>query len=62
MAIGGESARPEWLAGITLPFVVVFDASAEGTYAIEFSVDDASKSLPIHVVHGEPPGVSTSDG
>ncbi len=62
MAIGSESARPEWLTGITLPFVVVFDATQEGTYTIEFSVDDASKALPIHVVHGTPPGVATSDG
>lgn len=61
MAVGGESARPEWLAGITLPFVVAFEATEEGTYAIEFSVDDASKSLPIHVVHGRPPGAAISD-
>ena len=60
MAIGGQSARPEWLAGITLPLLVVFDVADEGTYTIEFSVDDASKSLPIHVVEGLPPGAPTS--
>jgi hypothetical protein len=26
----------------------------EGTYAIEYAVDAAEKSLPIHVVHGLP--------
>ncbi len=55
LAIGGQSARPEWLAGITLPFTAIFEASSEGTHTIETTIDDATKSLPIHIVHGLPP-------
>ena len=32
-----------------------FEAAEEGTYTIEVSVDDATESLPIHVVIGLPP-------
>jgi hypothetical protein len=50
----GESARPDWLAGLIVPAVVQFQASEEGTYTIEVDVDQASASLPIHVVQGRP--------
>jgi hypothetical protein len=59
-AIGAQSARPEWLAGIIVPTAVVFQVNDEGTYTIEFGIDDASESLPIHVVHGLPPGMPGS--
>lgn len=59
-AVGGESARPEWLTGIMLGTVVQFEATEEGTYTIEHVVDESSASLPIHVVHGAPPGVEES--
>ena len=39
-----------WLAGIALSAVVVFEATEEGTHTIEFSIDGASESLPLHVV------------
>jgi hypothetical protein len=59
LRIGAESARPEWLAGIMANAVVQFLAAEEGTYTIELVVDEASKELPIHVVHGLPPGHDT---
>jgi len=59
LTIQAEPQRPEWLVGLTLPMIVQFDALQEGTYAIEVGIDDASHALPIHVVHGPPPG---SDG
>jgi hypothetical protein len=60
-AIGGQSARPEWLAGIIIPAGITFQVAEEGTYTVEFSIDDASKSLPIHVVQGLPPGMSSAE-
>jgi hypothetical protein len=36
--------------------VVIFEAAEEGTYTLEHVVDDASTSLPIHIIHGPPPG------
>lgn len=56
-AVEAQSARPEWLAGMLLTHVVRFEATEEGTYTVEYAVDAAEKSLPIHVVHGLPPGV-----
>lgn len=54
LAVGGESARPEWLAGIMLPAVTQFMAPEEGTYMIEVEIDASDASLPIHVVRGLP--------
>jgi hypothetical protein len=54
IVIGGEAARPDWLVGITIPVAVQFEATEEGAYTIELGVDDASESLPIHVVIGTP--------
>ena len=51
-----ESARADWLASVIAHVVVQFEVSEEGTYTIELNVDDASSSLPIHVVHGQVPG------
>ncbi len=56
LAIAGEAARPEWLTGITLASVVQFDVTEEGTYTLEHVIDDVTAALPIHVVHGLPPG------
>lgn len=52
--VEGSSARPEWLAAMTLAMGVRFEAAVEGTYTLEFQVDDAVDQLPIHVVHGQP--------
>jgi hypothetical protein len=60
-AIEVEAARPEWLAGFIVPGVVQFEATEEGTYMIEQEIDDASDSLPIHIVRGRPPGGEESD-
>jgi glycine cleavage system aminomethyltransferase T len=56
-AVSG-SARAEWLTGIMAATVVQFEATKEGTYTVEHVVDEASLSLPIHIVHGGPPGAS----
>lgn len=61
LAVGVEAAREDWLTGITLPAVATFEVAAEGTYMIEVEVDDASHSIPIHVVHGLPPGAVTPE-
>jgi hypothetical protein len=52
--IGATSARPEFLVGVTLPAVLTFDVDTEGTYTIEFEVDDATRAIPVHVVRGTP--------
>ena len=57
-AVEAEGARPGYLAGVTIPTAVRFDVRDEGTYAIECEFGDAWKSLPIHVVHGLPPGLT----
>jgi uncharacterized protein DUF6941 len=53
---GVEAAQPEWLAGFIVPSLVQIEVTEEGTYTIEHEVDGSSKSLPIHVIHGYPPG------
>jgi len=58
---GGEPARPDWLTGIIVPSLVQIEVTEEGTYTIEYELDGSSKSLPIHVVHGLPPGVELPD-
>lgn len=52
----GQTARPDFLMGIILPLGVRFEATEEGSYAVEFNVDEGalSTTLPIHVVHGAP--------
>lgn len=59
--VGGESARPEWLTGIMLATAVMFEAPEEGTYTIEHVVDGTEASLPLHVIHGAPPGVEAAE-
>lgn len=54
LAIEAQSARPEWLAGMSLPIAIKFAVQEEGTYTVEFEVDNAEKALPLHVVHGTP--------
>lgn len=61
LALGGESARPEWLVGIMLPMVVGFEAPDEGTYTVEVSVDGDSRSLPLHVILGTPGDTASTD-
>lgn len=47
-------ARAEWLNGIVLVTIVMFEAAESGTYTFEHIVDNSSKSVPLHVVHGLP--------
>ena len=61
LAAAGEAARPEWLAGIMLAASVQFEATEEGAYMLEQLVDNASTELPIHIVHGLPPGMVLPD-
>lgn len=54
--IGAEVVREDWLTGFIVSSVVQFEVTQEGTYTIDTDVDGSSQSLPIHVVHGTPPG------
>jgi hypothetical protein len=54
LTVQAESARPEWLIGVSLGSVVQFEATEEGTYTLEHAIDDSSAQLPIHVVLGTP--------
>jgi hypothetical protein len=56
LRVSGQGAREEWLTGLVLPTVVQWEATEEGAYTIEHVVDDASSSVPIHIVVGAPPG------
>lgn len=49
-----EGARREWLNGVVLVTLVVFEATEPGTYSFEHIVDGSSKSVPLHVIHGLP--------
>lgn len=53
-AIGANVARPDYLAGVTVPIAMGFEVAEEGTYAVEFEFGDAWQSLPIHVSLGQP--------
>ena len=52
--IGTENPRREWLNGIVLPSAAQFEATVSGTYQLEHIVDHDSKSIPLHVVVGQP--------
>jgi Family of unknown function (DUF6941) len=54
IGISGQAARPDWLVAVTLAMIVAFQAPEEGAYTIELDVDDASRSLPIHVIIAPP--------
>jgi hypothetical protein len=54
---GGEAASPDWLTGIMVTTFVQVEVTEEGTYTIEHEVDGSTRSLPIHIVHGPPPGM-----
>lgn len=47
-------ARTEWLNGLVVVTIVVFEATEEGTYTFEHIVDASTKSVPLHVVRGLP--------
>lgn len=53
----GGVPHPDWLQGISLPIGAQFPADAEGTYSVTHQFDASEHSLPLHVVHGFPPGV-----
>jgi hypothetical protein len=56
LRLGMPEAKTDWLNGVILPSQMVFTATEEGTYTVENQVDDSSKSIPLHVVQGLPPG------
>lgn len=59
---GGEQHdRPDWLQGVILPTIVGFEVLEEGTYTFEHIVDGSSKSVPLHVVLGLPPGTAPAE-
>lgn len=54
---GGERIeRPDWLQGVIVSTLIQFQAEVAGTYTFEHVVDQSSKSVPLHIVHGLPPG------
>ncbi|MEA2218682.1 MAG: hypothetical protein QOJ35_1308 [Solirubrobacteraceae bacterium] len=36
--------------------VIAFEVAEEGTYTFQHVVDDSSKSVPLYIVRGLPPG------
>lgn len=60
-SVSAVATNPDWLTGIMAATAIQFEAAEEGTYTIDHLVDNASASLPIHVVEGLPPGVTPPD-
>jgi hypothetical protein len=48
-----SSAREHWLNGIELVTMAAFEASEQGTYTFELTVDDSTSSTPLHVFDGQ---------
>jgi hypothetical protein len=61
LTVSSEAPNRDWLNGVIFPTVVEFEAIEEGTYMIEHAIDETSAAVPIHVVHGPPPGVEPPD-
>jgi hypothetical protein len=51
-----DAARKEWLNGIELVTIIQFEATGPGSYSFEHIVDGSSKTVPLHVLEGPPPG------
>lgn len=49
MRVDAQGTREDWLAGIVLAAAVHFAAAKEGTYTIDFFVDDQQSSIPMHI-------------
>lgn len=60
-AAAGPDYRTEWLNGLMLMTVIQFEAAEEGTYTFEHVVDESSKSIPLHIAAGPPPGGQLAD-
>jgi hypothetical protein len=54
--VAAPDARQDWALGIMFGFAIRWQADVEGTYTIHLRVDDDEHPLPMHVVHGPPPG------
>lgn len=57
-AAAGPEVRTEWLNGLMLMTMIQFEAAEEGTYTFEHVVDESSKSIPLHIALGPPPGTA----
>lgn len=57
---GAEHVQEDWLNAVWIPSGFQFTAPGAGTYTLEISVDKATASLPLHVIHG-PPGSRPAD-
>lgn len=55
-----EHRPPGWEGNLILPTVNQFVAPVEGTYTIEFTIDDRSETTVILVQQGPPPGTAPS--
>ena len=52
--VAAESARPDFLTGVTIPAAVRFEVDQEGAYAVEYEFGESGKTIPIHIVMGSP--------
>jgi hypothetical protein len=52
----GEVRNPDWLQGLAMPVGAQFAVPVEGTYTVTHQVNGSEHALPLHVVHGFPPG------
>jgi hypothetical protein len=48
-----SSAREDWLNGIELVTMAAFEASEQGTYTLELTIDESTVSTPLHVLDGQ---------
>jgi hypothetical protein len=58
IGVSQVQARPDWLQGVMMHTVIGFEAIDEGTYTFEHIVDESAFSVPLHIVHGPPPGAA----
>jgi hypothetical protein len=49
-----DSPQTEWLNSLVLPSVIQFEVTEAGTLQLEQSVDGNGRSIPLHVIVGEP--------
>ena len=55
LRVGMDNARQEWLNGLVLPTAVQFEVDREGAYTVEHHIDEASSSVPIHIIQAAAP-------
>lgn len=51
----------EWLNQMTMPMAISFEVTRAGTYSLEFRVDSATRQVPLHMTHGQPPAAPAAE-